>query len=50
VLAAREHQPAVDGDDVVAGLEQHHVEANFPETAEGNEANRRIHADSLSNW
>src|SRR5581483_634403 len=37
-VLGREHEPAVDGDDVVAVLEEHHVLADLAETAEGDHA------------
>ena len=38
-LVVREHEPAVDGQEVVAGLEQHHVEADLAEAAQRDHAN-----------
>ena len=37
-LVVREHEPAVDRHQVVAGLEEHHVEPDLPEPAERNQA------------
>ena len=37
-LLVREHEARVDGDHVVAVLEQHHVLADLTETAEGDYA------------
>ena len=41
-VLGREHEAAVDGDDVVAVLEQHHVLADLAETAERDDAKRGI--------
>ena len=37
-ICVRKHQAAVDGNEIVARLDQHHVEPDLTETAEGNEA------------
>ncbi len=42
-FVVREHQPAVDGEEVVAGLDEHHVEADLAEAAEGNEPDWGVH-------
>ena len=41
-LVVGEHETAVDGQEVLAGLEQHHVEADLAEAAEREDANRRL--------
>ncbi len=38
-----EHEAGVDGDDVVAALEQHHVLADLAEAAEGDNADFVLH-------
>ena len=38
-LVVREHEPAVDGQEILARLEQHHVETDLPEAAEREDAN-----------
>ena len=38
-LVVREHEPAVDGQEVLARLQQHHVETDLPEAAEREDAN-----------
>ena len=42
-LVVGKHQPAVDGDDVVTGLDQHHVEADLAQPAERNQPNGGFH-------
>jgi hypothetical protein len=37
-LVVREHEAAVDGQEVLAGLQQHHVEADLPEATEREDA------------
>ena len=37
-LFVREHQPAIDGDDVVLRFEERHVAADFAASAERNDA------------
>jgi hypothetical protein len=51
LVGIREHEPAVHGDQVVAELDQHHVEADLAEAAQGYEADgrlgQRFHRDSF---
>ena len=42
-LVVREHEPAVDRDQVLAGLDQHHVEADLAETSEGDQSDDGFH-------
>ena len=43
-LVIGKHQPAVDGDEIVAGLDEHHVQTDLAEAAEGDEPNCGVHA------
>src|SRR5437899_172334 len=47
LVGVREHEAAIDGDQIVAGLDEHHVEADLAESAEGNKANRGLHENSF---
>ena len=38
-----EHEAAVDRDEILAGLDQHHVETDLAEAAEGDQAHERFH-------
>ena len=44
-LVVGEEQPAVDGHDVLARLDQHHVEADLAEATERDEAHRGLGGD-----
>ena len=46
-LVVGEHEATVDGEQVVAALDEHHVEADLAEPAQGNEAHRGFHEDSF---
>ena len=37
-----EHEPAVDRDEIVAGLDEHHVEADLAEPAQGDQPDGRL--------
>src|SRR5439155_6912100 len=41
-LVVGEHEAAVDGEEVVARLQDHHVEADLPEAAEGDDPDGRL--------
>ena len=42
-LVVGEHESAVDRDQVLAGLDQHHVEADLAETSQGNQSDDGLH-------
>jgi hypothetical protein len=42
-LVVREHEPAVDREQVLAGLDQHHVEADLAETSERDQSDDGLH-------
>ena len=42
-LVVGEHESAVDGDQVLAGLDQHHVEADLAETSQGYQSYDSLH-------
>ena len=46
-LIVGKHEAAVDGDEIVAELDEHHVQADLAEAAEGNQADCGLQDDSF---
>ena len=46
-LVIGEHEAAVDRNQVLAGLDEHHIEADFPQATEGDQADDRLHGNSF---
>ena len=42
-LVVREHEPAIDGDQIFARLDQHHIEADLAETSQGDQSDDGLH-------
>ena len=43
-LVVGEHEAAVDGDEIVAELDQHHVQADLAESTQGDQPDGRFHS------